>query len=364
MGNTAAVGPHLTTGIATAGVGILAMGLVAVTPDVAVARTDVRSLQLVASARASSAPPLAILAKLVSDQVHAVVPPIRAVAAGQDVTTVAVTPRLASGGSASVTAVPVQEARAPSLIYAAPNRERVDTAAPAAADTALPPGADIGDFVKSVFAGALLVALVVVGVPVFYVVIFATSAVNVVLDALGLPLLPNVPDPPFGPIPEPPAATVPLGTTTPSLSGIALPDPQTADLRQPDPGQRGIATDQPASGRHPVAAGEPTLGRRESGSGRATSNPEFVPNRRSAPSSAEQIGRIETARPRSTEKGTGEATPGGPRRATARAESAERGGGTGEVTPRKHAGTSRTTSHKPANRADAPQARTAPAAAS
>ncbi|EHB58490.1 hypothetical protein MycrhDRAFT_0926 [Mycolicibacterium rhodesiae JS60] len=42
--------------------------------------------------------------------------------------------------------------------------------------------------------------------PAFAVEVYVISAVNVVLNAFGLPLLPNVLDPPFGPTPEVPAA--------------------------------------------------------------------------------------------------------------------------------------------------------------
>ena len=60
----------------------------------------------------------------------------------------------------------------------------------------------IASALPSQLPAALAVAfLYFVAIPAFWVVIVVTSAVNVVLNALGLPLLPNVPDPPFGPTP-------------------------------------------------------------------------------------------------------------------------------------------------------------------
>jgi hypothetical protein len=65
-------------------------------------------------------------------------------------------------------------------------------------------------------------------IPAFLVVIYVTSAINAVLSVFGLPLLPNVPDPPFGPIP---LAAPAVQETSKKLAptAIAQTDPPTDD---------------------------------------------------------------------------------------------------------------------------------------
>jgi hypothetical protein len=70
-----------------------------------------------------------------------------------------------------------------------------------------------------IFRSIVLLFVFGVFIPVTLAAIYVTSAVNVVLDALGLPLLPNVPDPPFGPAtPLATANTTPTAESNPVAS--------------------------------------------------------------------------------------------------------------------------------------------------
>jgi hypothetical protein len=75
-----------------------------------------------------------------------------------------------------------------------------------------------------IFRSIVLLFVFGVFIPVTLAAIYVTSAVNVVLDALGLPLLPNVPDPPFGP-----ATPLATANTTPTAESNPV-VPQTNKL--------------------------------------------------------------------------------------------------------------------------------------
>jgi hypothetical protein len=75
---------------------------------------------------------------------------------------------------------------------------------------------EVGDFVNSLpepipelFHSVLAIGLFFVFLPAFWVAIRVISAANVVLNAFGLPLLPNVLNPPFGPSPQTSAKATP-----------------------------------------------------------------------------------------------------------------------------------------------------------
>ena len=77
------------------------------------------------------------------------------------------------------------------------------------------------DITNPILRSIIVGAFFFVVVPAFWVIIVGISAINVVLDALNLPLLPNVPDPPFGP---PTPLTTSMTTPNPETSS-ALDDP-------------------------------------------------------------------------------------------------------------------------------------------
>ena len=189
MGNTRTVvtaGPYLTSSVAVATAGILAAGLVAGPPEVSVARNEVREMQLIAIALPSTTPRPAMPMSFVRNQGRSVLSVIPASIGGAD----------AISGVAFVSAVqassPLKEVIEPttkSKIEPAEARQQVTNAAVASPDVISNP------ILRSIIAGAAFFVVI----PAFWVVIVVTSAINVVLDALNLPLLPNVPDPPFGP---------------------------------------------------------------------------------------------------------------------------------------------------------------------
>ena len=200
MGNAStsvtSVRPNLTAGVAVASAGILAASLVAAPPEVSVARTEVRGVQLIAFALPSTAPAAATLEKFVRNQ-------------GQ--TIVSVTPVIM--GAADVTGAVVSDATAQLVSDLAIEGPQVTNAAAAAS--------------LDVITDPILRSIVAVGfffvvVPVFWAIAIVTSAINVVLGALGLPLLPNVPDPPFGPIPQLNTAITPVVESKP-LAGDLVP---------------------------------------------------------------------------------------------------------------------------------------------
>ena len=226
MGNAStsvtSVRPNLTAGVAVASAGILAASLVAAPPEVSVARTEVRGVQLIAFALPSTAPAAATLEKFVRNQ-------------GQ--TIVSVTPVIM--GAADVTGAVVSDATAQLVSDLAIEGPQVTNAAAAAS--------------LDVITDPILRSIVAVGfffvvVPVFWAIAIVTSAINVVLGALGLPLLPNVPDPPFGPIPQLNTAITPVVESKPlagdlvplnthksgPLPGTVETDPPSGDLVAPD----------------------------------------------------------------------------------------------------------------------------------
>jgi hypothetical protein len=109
----------------------------------------------------------------------------------------------------------VIDATAQSVIDPAIESQQVTNAAAAAS-----PDVSWLELIPEPLRGAFFFFVVI---PVFAVLIFVTSAVNVVLGALGLPLLPNVPDLPFGPTPQLNAATAPTVDTNRVLSDPVVP---------------------------------------------------------------------------------------------------------------------------------------------
>jgi len=219
--------PRLTTGVTLASAGILALSLVvAAPPDVNGARTEVRAVQFAAFALPPSASAGAILEKLISHQAQTVVPVTSVVDAAADITTAIVTTPRTFVRVEQPTGSPTHaiDDTAQSVIDRAMTSQQVNNAAAV-------PTTDLSWLVN---LAALLppslqgVFFFFVAVPVFAVVIFVTSAVNVVLGALGLPLLPNVPDPPFGPAPPISTTLAPTVGTNPLLANPAAVEPHTA----------------------------------------------------------------------------------------------------------------------------------------
>ena len=217
------VRPVLTGGVTVASAGILVVSLVAAPPDVNGAKTDVGAVQLAAVALPPAASPAAILEKFRSNQAQTVVPvaPVlvggAANAATPDVT---IRPTFRLAGQS--TGFPTQAIPATALLGIDPATipQRVNSAAQAGT---IPPGPLT--WISAALVGGFLYFVVI---PAFLVVIYVTSAINVVLGFLGLPLLPNVPDPPFGPTPQINATTAPAVGTNPLLANSAAVDPHTA----------------------------------------------------------------------------------------------------------------------------------------
>ena len=185
-------------GVAVASAGILAASLVAAPPEVSVARTEVRGVQLIAFAFPSTAPAAAILEKFVRNQGQTVDP---------------VTPVFM--GAADFTGAVVSDATAQLRIDPPIESQQVTNAAAAAS-----PDVITDPILRSIVAvGYFFIVL-----PVFWAIVIVTSAINVVLGALGLPLLPNVPDPPFGPTPQLNATITPAVETDPLASDLDAPN--------------------------------------------------------------------------------------------------------------------------------------------
>jgi hypothetical protein len=197
-----AVRRYLTSSVAIATAGILAAGLVAGPSEVSVARNEVREMQLIAIALPATTPRPAMPMSFVRNQGRSVLSAMPAIISGTD----------ATSAVAFVSAVqarsPLKEVIEPTTkpkIEPAKARQQVTDAAAANPDVINNP------ILRSIIAGAAFFVVI----PVFWVVIVVTSAINVVLDALNLPLLPNVPDPPFGP---PTPVTTATTTSNPETS--------------------------------------------------------------------------------------------------------------------------------------------------
>lgn len=198
------VRPYLSSRVAVASDEILAAGLVAAPPDVDGVRTEVRPLQLVALALPSTAP-AAVLDKYLRDQGQTVLPDIPVFVTGDGV----VKAVRSTGSPKQVIDSTAQLPGDPAI-----EGQQVTNAA-----LTVTPNVITDPILRTiVIAFAFFVVF-----PAFWVVIMATSAINVVLDALGLALLSNVPDPRFGPTTEMTAAAVPTVTADPLLSETVAP---------------------------------------------------------------------------------------------------------------------------------------------
>jgi hypothetical protein len=218
------VRPYLTSGVAVASAGILAAGLVTAPPEVSVARTEVRGVQLIAFALPSTAPSAAVLEQFVRNQGQTVLPLITEVGTADSL------------GAVRSTGSPTQVIDATAQSLGDPLRESQQVTSAALVDSS-------GFTIEGLLGGLLLAGFFIVAVPVFWTVVIVTSAINVVLDALGLPLLPNVPDPPFGPTPVVTAAAAPTVTTDPVSS-----DPVVSQTNKTALLSGGVDTDPLSSG--------------------------------------------------------------------------------------------------------------------
>lgn len=161
---------NIGTSVAIAGAGILAAGLVSVPPEADAVRTEVRAVHLAAFAVAPG--------KLAGLNVSV----------GHQSRTVVVVPlTLARDAKAASPRASAQSF--PSTVAPAIDGPQVNAAA-----LAVSPDVISNPIVRSVIVAGLFFVVI----PAFWIVIVATTAINVVLGVLGLPLLPNVPDPPFG----------------------------------------------------------------------------------------------------------------------------------------------------------------------
>jgi hypothetical protein len=175
-------------------------------------------VQLIAFALPSTAPAAATLEKFVRNQGQTVVPVTPVFMGAADITGTVVTSPAKLVQAVRSTGSPTQviDATAQSVIDAAIESQQVTNAAAAAS-----PDFSWLELIPEPLRGAFFFLVVI---PVFAVLIFVTSAVNVVLGALGLPLLPNVPDPPFGPTPQLNAAITPAVETDPLASDPVAPN--------------------------------------------------------------------------------------------------------------------------------------------
>ena len=218
MGHTStsvtSVRPYLSTGVAVASAGILAASLVVAPPEFSVARTEGRGVQLIAFALPSTASAAATLEKFVRSQGQTVVPVTPVSMGAADITGAVVTSPVKLVEAVRSTGSPTRviDATAQSVLDPAIESQQVTAAA-----------------TLDVITDPILRSIVAVGfffvvIPVFWVIVIVTSAINVVLDALGLPLLPNVPDPPFGPTPPLIAAAAPAVESKPLSSEPVAPN--------------------------------------------------------------------------------------------------------------------------------------------
>jgi hypothetical protein len=197
------------------------VGLVAAPPNADRVRAEIRSLQLIALSLPSTAPSAAILDIFVREQGKTVLP----------VTPVVRTTENLVG--------PVRSTAFLARVIDSTAQLRVDPAMEGQQVTNAVVAASPGVITDPILSSIVLGGLFFVVIPAVWVVIIVTSAINVVLGALGLPVLPNVPDPPFGLSPQLNAATapaveanflpsdpvVPQTNKTASLTGIAETDP-------------------------------------------------------------------------------------------------------------------------------------------
>jgi hypothetical protein len=171
--------PYLTTSVAAASAGILAAGLVSVPTEVDVARTEVRAVQLAAFPLAQGV--AAILEQAAGDQRGNLVAVPSSVVSNAAITT------------------PLTFARDVQPTDSA--TQVIDPAIDSQQVTNADAAAGLGDITDPILGSIVGVGVFFVFIPAFWALIIVISAINVVLDAVGLPLLPNVLDPPFGPTP-------------------------------------------------------------------------------------------------------------------------------------------------------------------
>lgn len=210
------VRPYLTSSVAVATAGILAAGFVAGPPEVTVARTEVQGMQLIAIALPSTTPRPAMPMNSVRSQGRSDLSVIPASIGGADAISAVAFVRPVQASSHLKEVI---EATTHSKIDPAREGQQVTNAAMASPDYITNP------ILRSIILG---VAFFVV-IPVFWVIIVLPSAIKDVLDALNLPLLQNVPDPPF-------RLSIPLTTATTTS------DPETSSTLD-DPAVRAPVTD-------------------------------------------------------------------------------------------------------------------------
>lgn len=187
------VRPHLTTGVTVASAGILALSLVATPAHVDSVRTDgartgVHEVELTAFALAPELPSAAILETLIGVRPKVVVPGNRELGGGADITTAAAT-TLPTSAPVLQPSGEIAQAENEFAIQSHQQAPQLDISWIGAGIfwlASLVPGPLAGIVVGSLFAVTLAV------VPPFLAFIYdpIVKTVNLVLDALGLPLLP------------------------------------------------------------------------------------------------------------------------------------------------------------------------------
>jgi hypothetical protein len=243
--------------MAAATAGVLALILVPAPSDTDEAQSQLRAVQLMAFAPSSTALSAAILKEFVRQQGQTVLPVNPVVVAAKRTAEIVTNP-VSQVQAVRPTAPATRLIDAPARSVVGPAIESQQATVAAAAS----PGVITNPILRSIIAAGLFFVVI----PAFWVVVIVTSAINVVLDALGLPLLPNVPDPPFGPT-QPQSATTaavvetnlvsddPVGpqtNTAASLSGsvdkdVALSDPVVPQVDQTAPSSAGGEIDAPSS---------------------------------------------------------------------------------------------------------------------
>jgi hypothetical protein len=207
MGVSRPANRPFTTSVAAASAGMLAAGLVAVPPEVDAVQTEVRAVHLAAFPIAQEV--AAILTKAVDDQ-REIVAAVPSEVVGN------------AHGTTSLTFVRTVE----------PTGDATQAVAPAIDSPQATTDASAIPSANSILGGLLVGAFFFVVIPAFLVVIYVASAIDVVLGALGLPLLALVPDPPFGPTPP-----------TPAIASTAKIEPPTGDPAAPEPKKTFAETD-------------------------------------------------------------------------------------------------------------------------
>ena len=206
---------QVKTGVAAVGAGVLALSLVAAPPDADAVQTELRPVQLLAFAPSSTVLSAAIYDEYIRQLSQTALPvPQVVVAADRTVEGATIPLGLVRAVRSAGAATQLIDAPARSVVGPAIESQEVTNAAVAS------PGVITNPILRSIIAAGLFFVVI----PAFWVIIIATSAINVVLDALGLPLLPNVPDPPFGPVPPlATATTTPTAESNPELSDPLVP---------------------------------------------------------------------------------------------------------------------------------------------